>query len=79
MSCLLLSSRTARQPPILNSAEELDSLRRRVEAPANAAALAKAGVRFALVSDDLANPRDFINNIAAPLKPDSIRMPLSEP
>jgi imidazolonepropionase-like amidohydrolase len=43
--------------------EELDSLRRRVEAPANAAALAKAGVRFALVSDDMANPRDFINNI----------------
>jgi imidazolonepropionase-like amidohydrolase len=43
--------------------EELDSLRRRVEAPANAAALAKAGVRFALVSDDMANPRDFMNNI----------------
>jgi imidazolonepropionase-like amidohydrolase len=43
--------------------EELDSLRRRVEAPANAAALARAGVRFALVSDDMANPRDFINNI----------------
>ena len=43
--------------------EELDSLRRRVEAPANAAALAKAGVRFAFVSDDMANLRDFINNI----------------
>jgi len=43
--------------------EELDSLRRRVEAPANAAALAKAGVRFALVSDDMANPRDFITNV----------------
>ncbi len=43
--------------------EELATLRRRVEAPANAAALAKAGVRFALVSDDMANPRDFINNI----------------
>jgi imidazolonepropionase-like amidohydrolase len=43
--------------------EELDSLRRRVEAPANAAVLAKAGVRFALVSDDLANPRDFITNV----------------
>jgi imidazolonepropionase-like amidohydrolase len=44
--------------------EELDSLRRRVEAPANAAALAKAGVRFALVSDDMANPRDFITNVS---------------
>jgi imidazolonepropionase-like amidohydrolase len=43
--------------------EELDSLRRRVEAPANAAALAKAGVRFAFVSDDMANPRDFITNV----------------
>jgi imidazolonepropionase-like amidohydrolase len=43
--------------------EEMESLRRRVEAPANAAALSKAGVRFALVSDDMANPRDFINNI----------------
>ncbi len=43
--------------------EELENLRRRVEAPANAAALAKAGVRFALVSDDMANPRDFINNV----------------
>ena len=35
--------------------EELDSLRRRVEAPGNAAALAKAGVRFAFVSDDIAD------------------------
>ncbi len=43
--------------------EELDSLRRRVEAPGNAAALAKAGVRFAFVSDDMANPRDFIRNV----------------
>jgi imidazolonepropionase-like amidohydrolase len=44
--------------------EELESLRRRVEAPANAAALAKAGVRFAFVSDDMANPRDFILNVS---------------
>lgn len=43
--------------------EELSSLRRRVEAPANAAALAKAGVRFAFVSDDMANPADFIRNV----------------
>ena len=43
--------------------EELDSLRRRIEAPGNAAALAKAGVRFAFGSDDMANPRDFIRNV----------------
>jgi imidazolonepropionase-like amidohydrolase len=43
--------------------DELNNLRRRVEAPGNAAALAKAGVRFAFVSDDMANPRDFITNI----------------
>lgn len=43
--------------------EELESLRRRVEAPSNAALLAKAGVRFAFVSDDIANPRDFIRNV----------------
>jgi len=43
--------------------EELDSLRRRVEAPGNAAALARAGVRFAFGSDDMANPRDFIRNV----------------
>ncbi len=47
-----------------DSREELASLRRRVEAPANAAALVKAGVRFAFVSDDMANPRDFMNNVA---------------
>ena len=43
--------------------EELESLKRRIEAPANAAALAKAGVRFAFISDDMANPRDFIRNV----------------
>ena len=43
--------------------EELQNLRRRVEAPGNAAALAKAGVRFAFMSDDIGNPRDFIRNV----------------
>jgi imidazolonepropionase-like amidohydrolase len=43
--------------------EELQVLRRRVEAPANAAALARAGVQFAFQSGDMANPRDFIRNI----------------
>ncbi len=43
--------------------EELEALRRRVNAPANAAALAKAGVRFAFISDDLDNPRDFVRNV----------------
>ena len=43
--------------------EELNALRRRIEAPANASALAKAGVRFAFVSDDTANPRDFMRNV----------------
>jgi imidazolonepropionase-like amidohydrolase len=43
--------------------EELRELRRRVEAPASAAALAKAGVRFAFQSDDMANPSDFIRNV----------------
>jgi imidazolonepropionase-like amidohydrolase len=43
--------------------EELEALRRRVEAPGNAAALAKAGVRFAFVSDDMANPADFLRNV----------------
>ncbi len=43
--------------------EELESLRRRIEAPGNAAALAKAGVRFAFVSDDMTNPADFIRNV----------------
>ncbi len=43
--------------------EELDSLRRRVEAPGTAAALSKAGVRFAFISDDIANPTDFIRNV----------------
>jgi len=43
--------------------EELDSLRRRVEASGNAAALAKAGVRFAFISDDMATPRDFLRNV----------------
>ncbi len=43
--------------------EELETIKRRVAAPANAAALAKAGVRFAFVSDDMANPRDFIRNV----------------
>src|SRR5262245_9860609 len=43
--------------------EELQVLRRRVEAPAAAAALARAGVQFAFQSGDMANPRDFIRNI----------------
>jgi imidazolonepropionase-like amidohydrolase len=43
--------------------DELDVLRRRVEAPANAAALAKAGVKFAFQSGDTANPKDFIRNV----------------
>lgn len=44
--------------------EELNDLRRRVDAPANAVALAKAGVQFAFQSGDTANPRDFIRNVA---------------
>ena len=44
--------------------EELTALRRRVEAPACAAALAKAGVKFAFQSGDMANPKDFIRNVA---------------
>jgi hypothetical protein len=43
--------------------EELNTLRRRLDAPANAAALAKAGVRFAFISDDTANPSDFVRNV----------------
>lgn len=43
--------------------DELRELRRRVEAPASAAALAKVGVRFAFESDDMANPSDFIRNV----------------
>jgi hypothetical protein len=42
--------------------EELRALQRRVEAPQNAAALAKAGVRFAFQSADMA-PRDFLRNV----------------
>lgn len=44
--------------------ETLEVLRARVEAPATAAALAKAGVRFAFQSGDMTNPRDFIQNAA---------------
>ncbi len=43
--------------------EELNDLRRRIEAPANGAALAKAGVKFAFQSGDMANPKDFIRNV----------------
>ncbi len=43
--------------------EELNDLRRRIEAPANAAALARAGVKFAFQSGDMANPKDFIRNV----------------
>ncbi len=43
--------------------EELAVLRRRVEAPSHAAALANAGVQFAFESDDMANPRDFVRNV----------------
>jgi hypothetical protein len=43
--------------------EEIESLRRRIEAPGNAAALARAGVAFAFQSDDMASPRDFMNNV----------------
>jgi imidazolonepropionase-like amidohydrolase len=42
--------------------EELSALRRRVEAPLNASLLAKAGVRFAFQSADMA-PRDFLRNV----------------
>ena len=42
--------------------EELNTLRRRVDAPQNPAALAKAGVRFAFQSADMA-PRDFLRNV----------------
>jgi hypothetical protein len=44
--------------------ETLEVLRARVEAPATAAALARAGVRFAFQSGDMADPRDFIQNAA---------------
>jgi imidazolonepropionase-like amidohydrolase len=43
--------------------EELSSLRRRVEAPSQAAALANSGVKFAFQSDAMDNPRDFIRNV----------------
>ncbi len=43
--------------------EELASLRRRIEAPSHAAALANAGAQFAFASDDMANPRDFVRNV----------------
>ncbi len=43
--------------------EELNDLRRRIEAPSVGAALAKAGVKFAFQSGDMANPRDFIRNV----------------
>lgn len=42
---------------------ELTTLRRRVEAPQAAALLAKAGVKFAFQSADMAQPRDFIRNV----------------
>ena len=48
--------------------EELNELRRRVEAPANAAALGKAGVKFAFQSGDTTNPRDFIRNVGKAVK-----------
>ena len=44
--------------------EELNVLRRRVEAPGCAAALARAGVKFAFQSGDMSNPKDFIRNVA---------------
>jgi imidazolonepropionase-like amidohydrolase len=44
--------------------EELAVLRRRVDAPATAAALGRAGVTFAFQSGDMTNPRDFIHNAA---------------
>lgn len=43
--------------------DELRELRRRVEAPATAASLAKAGVRFAFQSDDMTNLSDFVRNV----------------
>ncbi len=43
--------------------DELRELRRRVEAPGTAAALAKAGVRFAFQSDDMANLADYVRNV----------------
>ncbi|MGH8245747.1 MAG: amidohydrolase family protein, partial [Gammaproteobacteria bacterium] len=42
--------------------ETLEVLRARVEAPATAAVLARAGVRFAFQSGDMANPTDFVQN-----------------
>ncbi|PYV19733.1 MAG: amidohydrolase [Acidobacteria bacterium] len=44
--------------------EELAVLRRRMEAPATAAALQRAGVPFAFQSGDMTSPRDFIHNVA---------------
>ena len=44
--------------------EELNALRRRVKAPECAAGLAKAGIKFAFQSGDMANPKDFIRNVA---------------
>lgn len=43
--------------------EELNVLRRRMNSPSCAAALARAGVKFAFQSGDMANPKDFIRNI----------------
>ena len=47
-----------------SSEEELSVLRRRVEAPSHAVALANAGVRFAFQSDAMSNPGDLIRNVA---------------
>jgi imidazolonepropionase-like amidohydrolase len=44
--------------------EELAVLRRRMEAPATAAALQRAGVTFAFQSGDMTSPRDFVHNVA---------------
>jgi imidazolonepropionase-like amidohydrolase len=43
--------------------EDLRALRRRVEAPGNAAALQKAGVKFAFQSDGTDSPTDFLRNV----------------
>jgi imidazolonepropionase-like amidohydrolase len=47
-----------------DAVEDLRVLRRRVEAPLTAVALARAGVQFAFSSGDMTNPHDLVANVA---------------
>ncbi len=66
-NAVVLLSASLPEPPRVPAGEDdpstLQGLRRRALAPRSAAALAKAGVPFALTTEGLSNPSDFYGNV----------------